>query len=44
MDDICLSKCRCGGAGDFLLEGNDTRIFAQCKVCGIRTHRIGGVL
>lgn len=37
MDEIYLDKCRCGGDGEFLLEENDTRIFARCKVCGIRT-------
>lgn len=37
MDEIYLDKCRCGGEGEFLTESNNTRIFAQCKVCGIRT-------
>ena len=37
MDEIYLGKCKCGGDGEFLLESNNTRVFAQCKVCGIRT-------
>lgn len=37
MDEIYLDKCRCGGDGEFLLEESDKRIFARCKVCGIRT-------
>lgn len=37
MDEIFLSKCRCGGDTEFLLEQSGTRVFAQCKLCGIRT-------
>lgn len=37
MDEIYLDKCRCGGDAEFLLEESDQRIFAKCKVCGIRT-------
>lgn len=37
MEEIYLDKCRCGSDGEFVLEENDTRIFARCKSCGIRT-------
>jgi len=35
MGTVFLSNCRCGGEAEFLLEGE--RIFARCKICGIRT-------
>ncbi len=37
MSEAYLKKCRCGGDGDFLTEQDGQRVFAQCKLCGIRT-------
>ena len=37
MADIYLNKCRCSGDAEFLLEQGGTRVFAQCRLCGIRT-------
>ena len=37
MSEVYLSKCRCGGDGEFLHEDGGTRIFAQCRKCRIRT-------
>lgn len=32
-----LNRCICGGEAEFLHESNNTRVFVQCKECGIRT-------
>lgn len=37
MAEAYLNKCRCGGNAEFLMEQSNTRILAQCKLCGIRT-------
>lgn len=43
MADIYLSICRCGGEGEFLTEPGE-RIFAQCRLCKIRTPSRGARL
>lgn len=44
MSDIYLSRCRCGGNGLFVTEETNTRVFAQCMLCGIRTPSRGAKL
>ena len=44
MSEPKLALCRCGGSAEYVLEDRESRVFAQCSRCRIRTLSRGAEL